>query len=175
MCPAGPWIHVFSQRHRVHQQFLIHNMLWKYNWRSKETARFNAQRGPGERQNNDRLIKSHSVYMENYRIEFAKQTKFYNCRYRPSATQLTCIFINWPPLKWIWPNMNSSKSSIIRPINEYNFLNMCVRVVYFWKQYGKFRLFVVFYTYFHTVLSPIFHFLVCNNCSRPGRCRWYDI
>ena len=34
----------------------------------------------------DRLIKSHSVYMENYRIEFAKQTKFYNCRYRPSAT-----------------------------------------------------------------------------------------
>ena len=35
---------------------------------------------------NDRLIKSHSVYMENYRIEFAKQTKFYNCRYRPSAT-----------------------------------------------------------------------------------------
>ena len=40
----------------------------------------------------------------------------------------------------------------------HNFLNMCVRVVYFWKKYGKFGLFVVFYTCFNTVLSPIFHF-----------------
>jgi hypothetical protein len=28
----------------------------------------------------------------------------------------------------------------------HNFLNMCVRVVYFWKKYGKFGPFVVFYT-----------------------------
>ena len=57
----------------------------------------------------------------------------------------------------------------------HNFLNMCVRVVYFWKKYGKFGPFVVFYTCFHTVLSPIFHFLVCNNCSRTGRWQWDDI
>ena len=51
----------------------------------------------------------------------------------------------------------------------HNFLNMCVRVVYFWKKYGKFGLFVVFYTCFHTVLSPIFHFLVCNKYNNTKR------